>query len=71
MEFPGHSPTRKSRSFGRRCNPWLALGCGGSGFRAIRDLVGGELKDAVLDAGVFEGEDGEGEEEEQRSEMKH
>ena len=26
----------KFRSFGRRCNPWLGLGCGGSGFRAIR-----------------------------------
>jgi len=31
----------KSRSFGRRCNPWLNLGCGGSSFRAIRDRVFG------------------------------
>ena len=35
------------------------------------DLVGGDLKDAELDAGAFEGEEGEGEEEEQCSEMKH
>ena len=40
MDFPGHSPTRKSRSFGRRCNPWLALGFGGSSFRAIRGVAG-------------------------------
>ena len=43
MEFSGHSPGRKSRSFGRRCNPWLNLGFGGSSFRAIWDQSAIEL----------------------------
>jgi len=48
----------KFRSFGRRCNPWLNLGFGGSSFRAIRGSGAPAVRvDHAVDEGGVRGVD--------------